>query len=62
LGEEGKKAFEKLKIAFTSAPILRHFNEEEKIILETDSSDGAIAGILSQNDEDGILHPVAFCS
>src|SRR5271154_3405015 len=49
--------------AFTTAPILAHFNPDYPIIIETDSSEYAIAGILSQMDPGtGQLHPVAFYS
>jgi hypothetical protein len=58
-----QKAFDSLKTAFTTAPILAHFNPENPIIVETDSSEYAIAGILSQlNTGTGQLHPVAFYS
>ena len=55
-------AFDQLKNAFTTAPILRHFDYEREIIVETDASDYVSAGILSQHDDDGILHPVTFYS
>ena len=55
-------AFQKLKDAFTSAPILKHFDPEKEILVETDASDYVSAGILSQRNEEGILHPVAFFS
>lgn len=55
-------AFRRLIAAFQSAPLLRHFDPSKPIRLETDASDGAMAGILSQPDEGGIWHPVAFWS
>ena len=56
-------AFDSLKSAFTSAPILAHFQPEHQIIVETDASDYAVAAILSQIDPDtGEVHPVAFHS
>lgn len=48
LNEKAKAAFEKLKEAFTSALILLHRDPERPSRLETDSSDFAIGGILSQ--------------
>ena len=54
-------AFDTLKQAFTSADMLQHFNPTKQLVLETDVSDYAIAGILSQ-DFEGILHPLAFIS
>ena len=40
-------AFQQLKEAFTSAPILVHWVPDALMIVETDTSDYAIAGILS---------------
>jgi len=43
-------------------PILAHFDATKTVIIETDTSDFAIGAILSQKDEEGRLHPVAFHS
>ena len=69
---EADRAFKELKEAFTTAPILRHYNPDLPARLETDASGFAIAGILSQpsrttpgvetEEEDGHWHPVAFWS
>jgi len=50
-----------LKRAFTSAPILAHWNPSSKIIVETDASDQALAAIISTH-QDGDIHPIAFHS
>ena len=55
-------AFETLKKAFTSAPVLLHPDLTKPFTIETDASDFAIGAILSQSDNNGILHPVAFYS
>ncbi|KAH0604570.1 uncharacterized protein H6S33_006947 [Morchella sextelata] len=55
-------AFNQLKETFTTAPILKHFDPERACILETDASDFVAAAVLSQKDDQGILHPVAFYS
>ena len=60
--EPARQTFHQLKTAFTSAPILAHFNPERPSTIETDASDFAIAAVLSQPGEDGVLHPVAFYS
>jgi hypothetical protein len=57
-----EQAFQNLKVAFTSAPILRHFDPSREVFIETDASDFVSSGILSQKDDAGILHPVAFMS
>jgi len=36
LNDEEKASFERLKEAFTKAPVLQHFNPEKSIIVETD--------------------------
>jgi RNase H-like domain found in reverse transcriptase len=55
-------AFEVLKDAFTSALILRYFDLLREIFVETDASDYISSGVLSQKDNQGVLHPVAFMS
>jgi len=47
---------------FTSGktPILRHYDSNRPALVETDASDFAIAGILSQKFEDSKLHPVSL--
>jgi len=54
--------FERLKDAFTTAPILIYFDFDTEIVVETDTSDIASAGILCQLGHDGPLHPIAFLS
>ena len=39
-----------------------HFDAEKEIIVETDASDYVSAGIMSQYDDNGVLHPVAYFS
>jgi hypothetical protein len=60
--DECSKSFETLKKAFTTAPILRHFDYDKEIIVETDTSDYISASVLSQYNDEGILHPVTFFS
>lgn len=59
--EACQKAFDDLKTRFTTAPILRHFDPSLQTVMETDASDFAISGILSQF-HGKILHPNAFLS
>jgi transposase InsO family protein len=61
-GEESQKAFETLKEAITSAPVLAMFDPEKQVTIETDASLYAIGGVLSQPGDDGKLRPVAFFS
>jgi hypothetical protein len=59
---EADAALQKLKRAFTVAPILQHFDAEKPITLQTDASGFAIAGILNQFDGFGVLRPTSFSS
>ena len=54
-------AFETIKQAFTKADILKHYDPNLPTILETDASDYAISGVLSQY-HGKVLYPVAFMS
>jgi len=40
------EAFKKLKNRLTSSLILRHYDPDLKLILETDASNGVVAGVL----------------
>ena len=77
LTPDAKKAFNHLRLAFIEAPILRHFDPESHIRIETDASGYAIGGVLSQLNLDsdappnnsnsnrsdfGQWHPVAYFS
>ena len=55
-------AFAKLKVAFTSEPVLFHFDPAKPCFLEPDASKAALGAVCSQPDENGILHPLAFYS
>ena len=61
-GEPQQKAFDELKGAFSVAPVLALFDYDKKTVLETDASDWASGGILSQYDDEGRLRPVAYFS
>ena len=60
--EACRSAFNLLKKAFTSAPILTHWVPDTPLTVETDASDYAIAGILSLTGDDNQLRPVAYYS
>ena len=55
-------AFNSLKKAFTSAPILTHWIPNAQLIMETDALDYALAAILSIVNKDNEVHPVTFHS
>ena len=72
LTPEARSAFNRLRLAFTKAPILRHFDPECHIWIETNASGYAIGDVLSQlasgTSPDGVVtktdlgqwHSVAF--
>ncbi|SLM34689.1 gag polymerase env [Lasallia pustulata] len=65
LSETALEAFKALKEAFMSAPLLRYFDENKPMRVETDASAFTISGILTQQFKiDGHLHwlPVAYYS
>ncbi|MBW0491351.1 hypothetical protein O181_031066 [Austropuccinia psidii MF-1] len=53
--------FQILKEAFTTAPILSHFNPSLPTIVETDASDYSLGAVLSQVDDSG-KNPIEFDS
>lgn len=58
---EQQEAFDLLKHALCHAPVLRHYDPELPARIETDASDGVVAGVLSQLHAKD-WHPVAFFS
>jgi hypothetical protein len=56
------EVFNILKVAFTTAPILVHFDPALLPVVETNASDYTITGILSLCAKDGKVHLVAFYS
>ena len=47
--DECQIAFEELMRHLADAPVLRHYQPDLETKLETDTSDGAVAGVLSQD-------------
>jgi hypothetical protein len=53
-------AFEKLKMAMISQPILYHFDPTYPLTLETDALDYAIGAVCSQPDDEGTLYLLGY--
>ena len=53
-------SFDALKLALSSAPVLRTFDPGRRAVLTTDASGIAVAAILTQPDDEGQQHPVAY--
>ncbi|CEL56480.1 Retrotransposable element Tf2 155 kDa protein type 1 OS=Schizosaccharomyces pombe (strain 972 / ATCC 24843) GN=Tf2-1 PE=4 SV=1 [Rhizoctonia solani AG-1 IB] len=60
--EKEQEAFDNLKRAITEAPVLAHADPDKPYFLETDASGAALGSVLSQQQEDGRLHPIGFLS
>ncbi len=54
--------FNTLKEVFCAEPILKVYNEKLPTRVEVDASGFVTGGILTQKHEDGLWHPVAYCS
>jgi hypothetical protein len=61
LDDKTRKAFEQLKQAVCTAPVLRTFDPQFPIVLTTNTSGFAIGAVLVQ-EEDGFRRPVAYFS
>ena len=57
---EAQASFDALKLALSSAPVLRTFDPARRAVLTTDASNVAVAAILTQPDDEGHQHPVAY--
>ncbi|VDB94093.1 unnamed protein product [Peniophora sp. CBMAI 1063] len=60
--EVEQEAFDKMKHAFTSSPVLLMPDPTKPYQVECDVSDFAIGAVLSQRGEDNDWHPVAYLS
>ena len=52
--------FQELKQQVCEAPVLKHFDPSKQCHVKTDLSDYVSAGILFQEDNNEIFHPVAY--
>ena len=59
--ENCQRAFDGLRYNLTNTPLLQHYRPNLPTKLETDASDGVIAGVLSQRHGER-WHPVAYYS
>ena len=61
-GKEQEEAYDALKRAITTRPILHKPNMQKSFVLRAHASDVGLGVTLLQEDNRGILHPVAFAS
>lgn len=62
ISEEGAKAFEKLKRALTTAPVLRHPDFTKHFFIQCDASEYGIGAVLYQLNDNLEEQPIAFYS
>ena len=62
LSQEALGAFETLKCACMNSPMLAFTNCTKDFLLETDASKEGLGAVLSQKQEDGQFHLVAYSS
>jgi hypothetical protein len=61
-GDKEQESFGAIKEAICQRPVLAHPDPSKQYYLETDASGAAMGAILSQRQEDGRLHPIAYMS
>jgi len=61
-GAAKQQAFDALKSAVTSAPMLTFPSKSGPFCLECDASNFTTGAVLSQQQEDGLFHPIGFMS
>ncbi|KAJ1178382.1 hypothetical protein NDU88_003628 [Pleurodeles waltl] len=59
---ECQQAFDTLKQAMCTAPVLKAPDYSKQFIVQTDASEHGIGAVLSQTNDDGLDQPVAFIS
>ncbi|CEL53447.1 hypothetical protein RSOLAG1IB_11379 [Rhizoctonia solani AG-1 IB] len=57
-----ESTFRELQKAIINAPVIVHANPSKPYFLETDASGAALGSVLSQQQEDGQLHPIGYLS
>ena len=55
-------AFQDLKAAMQNPPVLRPPHWEDEFVLQVDASNRGLGAILSQKDQEGEEHPIAYAS
>lgn len=59
---EQKGAWDALKQALQTSPVLKQANPEKEFYIETDASRKGLGAVLLQFGEDAYLHPIAYLS
>ena len=59
--EEHEQAFQSLKDALVTAPVLGYPDYTKSFMLETDASLKGLGAVLSQRSDDGEIRPIGLC-
>lgn len=62
LSSDAVQAFQKLKVALSSAPVLAQPDFSKEFVIQCDASKIGVGGVLIQTDDQGKEHPIAFVS
>ncbi|XP_067635466.1 uncharacterized protein [Eurosta solidaginis] len=62
MSEEAVEAFNSLKRALTSAPVLRHPDFSKRFFIQCDASDYGLSAVLYQKESDDAEKPIAYFS
>ena len=62
LSKEALETFQALKQACINSPVLAFADYTKDFLLKTDASKEGLGAVLSQKQEDGRFHPVAYGS
>ena len=60
--EPQAKAFQAVKKALSSSPILAFYKPDSETIISADASSFGVGGVLLQKQLDGLWKPIAFAS
>jgi len=59
---ECQLGFDKLEELLTSSPVLAYADIKRDFIMETDASGSGLGVVLAQEQEDGLVRPIAYAS
>ena len=60
--EDCQHAFQRLKELLTHPPVLAYPNFDRTFVVHTDASGDGLGAVIEQEQEDGMLHPLAYAS
>ena len=61
-GPAQEEALNKIKYLMTTEPVLQIYQANREHVVQSDSSDRMLGGVLLQREDDGLLHPIMYAS